>query len=754
MDRAGISRQLGTAFAALSFVVLAVIVAVPSPESAGALFAGTTILASRGQSTFQPQGDSNWSSVSADGRFVVFQSDATNMAAGDSAANLDVFVRDTQLNTTKLVSATVDGVGSVGGDSGQPTISGDGQYIAFTSDAPDLVATDANGSGLDVFVRDRVAGSTVRIPNGTTGESALPSISTDGRYVSFTSTSTDLIPSQSGTDTPDPDVFVRDLVAGTTRRVSVPAGGGIADGPSVVSSISGDGRYVAFDSIADDLTSGDELGTVDVFVRDTVAHTTTRASVDMAGGNPNDWSSWPSISDNGRYVAFDSLASDLTSDVVTNNNVFVRDLQASTTVLASVGPTGAQGNNDSYFASISGDGRRVAFESAASNLVAPDTNSTLDVFVRDLDEHTTVRASNSTTGSAPSGTSAEAIISDNGSYVTFSSDANNMVVGTSISTVKVYRTEITTGPPPTTSTTSATTTTTSATTTTEPPTTTTEAPTTSTTEPPTTTTTEAPTTSTTAPATTTGPPVIDQDAPTFALTRPGGRVNLSTWVPVAWKGSDLSGIAGYDVQRQTFSWFGPNTQWSPWLTDTAATKQSLKGTTGSTYCFRGRAEDTVGNVSDLSAPKCATIPLLATQLNFTDSWTTLRSPALYGGTGYWSSKQGATMKRTNVAGERLYLVVTRCQICGTVTVSWNGVKIKTVDLHAGTTLRRQVVAIAAWPSERTGTLRVTIASRGKIALIEGLAVYRDGDSAGLNPATATTKHDTRWDRASAPGHST
>jgi hypothetical protein len=228
------------------------------------------------------------------------------------------------------------------------------------------------------------------------------------------------------------------------------------------------------------------------------------------------------------------------------------------------------------------------------------------------------------------------------------------------------------------------------------------------------------------------------------VTRPGGRVNLSTWVPVAWKGSDLSGISGYDLQRQTFSWFGPNTQWSPWLTDTAATKQSLKGATGSTYCFRGRAEDTVGNVSDLSAPKCATIPLLATQLNFTDSWTQLRSPALYGGTGSWSSKQGATMKRTNIAGERLYLVVTRCQICGTVTVSWNGAKIKTVNLHADTTLRRQVVAIAAWPSERTGTLRVTIASRGKIALIEGLAVYRDGSIAGPSAATATTERDTRW----------
>jgi Tol biopolymer transport system component len=266
-----------------------------------------------------------------------------------------------------------------------PSISADGRYVAFYSYADNLVSGDTNGTW-DVFVRDRQSGTTERVSVDSLGAqgndfSYTPSISADGRYVAFMSKATNLV----GGDTNGAwDVFVRDRQGATTERVSVDSLGSQGNGGSNVPSISADGRYVAFQSNATNLVSGDTNGSPDVFVRDRQTGTTERVSVDSGGVQGNGTSSLPSISADGRHVAFESYASNLVSgDTTWWQDVFVRDRQSGTTERVSIDSFGAQGNGFSDKPSISADGRYVAFRSDASNLVSGDTNGWHDAFVRD-----------------------------------------------------------------------------------------------------------------------------------------------------------------------------------------------------------------------------------------------------------------------------------------------------------------------------------------------------------------------------------
>jgi len=232
----------------------------------------------------------------------------------DHTATVDVFVRDlVNLTTTR---ASVDANGGDPNDvSVTPAISDDGRYVAFLSDATDLLGT--NQVGREVFVRDLQAQTTVRATvdaNGGDPNSASndrPSLSGDGRYVAFSSDATDLVLADGNSAT---DVFVRDLQAGVTTRVSVDTAGSDPNDASVGGSISGDGRYVAFSSFATDLVSADGTGGFfgeDVFVRDVNAGTTARVSVGVLGQEANGLSRTESISDDGRYVTFNSIATDL-----------------------------------------------------------------------------------------------------------------------------------------------------------------------------------------------------------------------------------------------------------------------------------------------------------------------------------------------------------------------------------------------------------------------------------------------------------
>jgi Tol biopolymer transport system component len=273
-------------------------------------------------------------------------------------------------------------------------ITADGRYVVFQSDAPDLVANDVNGV-TDVFLRDRLLGTTTRLSVDTAGGDAdgpsmSPCIARNGRWVVFASDATDLVPDDTAGFT---DVFVRDLQSGTTVRISVDADGGEADGGSRNPSITDDGRFVVFASDAADLVAGDGNGEADIFLRDIDSGLNERVSVDVDGNDP-DANSWtPIVNADGRYVAFHSGANDLVPGDGGGADIFVRDRQLAETVRASADPLGGDPDGTSYGATISGDGRHVLFWSYATNLVPGDTNGFEDVFVHDLDPGTTSRVS-------------------------------------------------------------------------------------------------------------------------------------------------------------------------------------------------------------------------------------------------------------------------------------------------------------------------------------------------------------------------
>lgn len=346
--------------------------------------AGRTRLVSVSTSGQQSNGGSFTPAISADGRFVVFQSSATNLVPGDTNDAPDVFIRDLLSGVTRRVSVSSSGE-QARGQSFSGTISANGRFVAFTSDAPNLVRRDTNGAQ-DVFVWDRQVGLTRRISVSTFGEqsnsfSEESSISADGRYVAFDSAASNLVPGDPG---PYANVFVRDRLAGVTRLVSTGTSARWANGSSFNPSISADGRFVAFDSLASNLVPGDTNGATDVFVHDRRVRDTERVSIGSSGRQADDFSDDPAISADGRFVAFRSFASNLVpSDTNAYSDVFVRDRRAGRTDLISVSTSGRQGNANSYGPAISADGGSVFFGSDATNLVPRDTNNVADVFARD-----------------------------------------------------------------------------------------------------------------------------------------------------------------------------------------------------------------------------------------------------------------------------------------------------------------------------------------------------------------------------------
>ena len=332
----------------------------------------------------QGNGDSKPPSLSANGRFVVFASSASNLVPGDTNNRDDVFVHDRQSGTTERVSIDAAGV-EANSDSTEPSISADSRFVVFTSFASNLVAGDSNGCS-DVFVHDRQTGTIERVSvdsNGAQGvvDSSSPSISADGRFVAFQSLAANLV---AGDTNGRSDIFVRDRQSGTTERVSLDSGGAQGNGDSLGTSISADGRCVAFASRATNLVAGDTNGWMDAFVRDRQSGTTERVSLDSGGSEGNNDSRVASISSDGRYVAFFSDASNLVAgDTTGARDILVRDRQSGATERVSVDSGGGEGNLDSVSPWISADGRFVAFRSFASNLVTGDTNARYDVFVHD-----------------------------------------------------------------------------------------------------------------------------------------------------------------------------------------------------------------------------------------------------------------------------------------------------------------------------------------------------------------------------------
>ncbi len=376
--------------------------------------------------------DSKYLSISADRRFIAFSSAASNLVAGDTNDTEDVFVRDLQSGTTVLVSAAT---GGAQGDASSilPSISADGRYVAFISGASNFAAGDMEGDW-DVFVHDRHSGRTELASIATDGTHQIfgtddpASISADGRYVSFMSWDTNLV---AGDTNGAFDVFVHDCRSGTTERVSVATSGAEGDGGSYDPSISADGRYVAFHSGATNFVAGDTNNFWDIFVHDRQSGETERVSVSTGGAQANNTCHDSSISADGRHVAFRSAATNLVGAGDTNASwdIFAHDRQSGTTERVSVSAGGVQANSDSEHPSISTDGRFVAFTSAASNLVAGDTNGTRDVFVRDCEIATTERVSVDSAGVQGNNESFSASLPVGGRYVAFASHASNLVSG-------------------------------------------------------------------------------------------------------------------------------------------------------------------------------------------------------------------------------------------------------------------------------------------------------------------------------------
>jgi hypothetical protein len=421
--------------------------------AAGAVSAAHGITTIESVSTGGAQGTrfSATGNITPSGRFVAFSS-ASNLAPNDTDTPIfivvDVYLRDLLTRTTTLVSVSSNGVTKGNGTSSQPFVSDSGRYVTFASSATNLVPNTTRPTQCalqHVYLRDLQAGTTEMVSVSSDEVqsdcfSDAGNVSADGRFVVFSSSASNLVRRDRNNAT---DVFVRDRQTGTTRLVSVSNNGRQGDAGSLSPEISSNGRFVVFASVATNLVRNDANGSVqDIFIHDLQTGTTELVNVSSTGVQGTDFSLQPSVSSDGRFVAFASRASNLVEVDAngTDADVFVRDRQAGTTELVSLNSDEVQGQRppgspfpaDSANPSISSDGRFVSFQSQASNLVADDTNSSFfnDVFLRDRQGGTTIRASVSTTHEqAVDGTSNNSSVSDNGQRVVFTSEASNLVRG-------------------------------------------------------------------------------------------------------------------------------------------------------------------------------------------------------------------------------------------------------------------------------------------------------------------------------------
>ena len=436
----GHRRRLACA-AALSCVLAAAPAAAAQP-------AHQTVRVSEPAGRGEPNAGSFTPSVSGDGRYVVFASEASNLVPGDTNHRRDIFVRDTRAGTTTRVSLSSRGK-QANLDSYNPSISDDGRYVVFDSFATNLVPDDLNREG-DVFLRDLTEGTTTRVSRGRDGReldrsSGFATISGDGTVIAFESSARSLRPGSPGEVT---DIYLVDRAGSVLDWVSRSATGGEPNGGSGDVTLSRDGQMVAFGSAASNLVPGDTNLAEDVFVRDRRAGITHRVSVNSVGGEGNDDSGAPSISDDGRVVAFTSNASTLASLMPGNqslpqflvnrfnvgdenfvSDVFVHNLVTRRTQLISVSTEGVQGAADSYQATISGDGTKVAFASFSSTLVPAGMNPGSEIFLRDVTAGQTSRISVADDDRQGNGMSVQPAISADGTRVAFTSESTNLVPG-------------------------------------------------------------------------------------------------------------------------------------------------------------------------------------------------------------------------------------------------------------------------------------------------------------------------------------
>jgi hypothetical protein len=410
----------------------------PSPNANGLILrqnmltSGTDIVSTNANVISAPLGDFYPLDMTPDGGFIAF---VANVASNPPTMNTAIYLWDAQTGTNTLVSMNRDSGLVSDGICSSPVVSSNGQFVAFTGSGTNLAANSFDGQ-FHAYIRDQQAGITQLLDGDTNGIGAgvptmtVPGLSADGRFVVFDCASGNLVPNDRNHAE---DVFVRDTVAETTELISVPDPTLSSYTPNGNSgfypgSVSADGRYVAFSSDADDLVPGDTNSQRNVFVRDLLLSTNVLVSADTNGVAASGFSFEPSISGDGRYVAFSSYASNLVAGDANNaQDVFLRDLQMGTTMLVSASLDGVHpGNSNSFSPTISEDGRYVLFHSKASNLAAGSFGSGIEnLFLRDVQQGTNYALTTSTLGT---GVSAAAMTPD-GHFVVY----GGILSGTTVS---------------------------------------------------------------------------------------------------------------------------------------------------------------------------------------------------------------------------------------------------------------------------------------------------------------------------------
>jgi Tol biopolymer transport system component len=389
------------------------------------------------------QGNANSSQpqISADGRFVVFTSEATNLLKSPTLGRA-IFIRELESGVVTLVSSSSAGEEG-NGDSESPSVSADGRYVVFESGASDLVEGDVNESCIsaggtntncmDVFMKDTQSGATTLVSSDSAGvqgdgHSQRPAISGDGRFVAFTSSSTSLVADDGNGAA---DIFIKDTRSGALEVVSSNAAWVPGNRESDLPSISTDGRFVAFKSLADDLVEGDVNGVADVYLKDIQTGAVALVSADAAGVPGNAASGFDSLamSGDGRFVIFESEADDLVEgDVNGKRDVFLKDMQSGAIALVSTDTAGVQADDDSYTSvAVTTDGVMAFFSSNANNLVPGDTMNKPDLFRKNTQTGVIDIISTDSTGIFGDGASDSLSITPEGFLVVFSSDASNLI---------------------------------------------------------------------------------------------------------------------------------------------------------------------------------------------------------------------------------------------------------------------------------------------------------------------------------------
>lgn len=356
--------------------------------------------------------------VSQDGRYVVFVSSATDLVS-PSTSGQEVFLRDRLNNTTELISKSTSSIEG-NGKSYEPKISEDGRYIVFSSQSTNLVSGDTNNKS-DIFLRDRNLNTTVRVSfkkSGaeTTTDSVQPDISADGKYVVWTMKESSYL-----------GVYLVDTSTGVRSTLSINASGNSANADSRDPRISCEGRFVIFTSKANNLTSGDMSNATNnksrVYLVDRLKPHDPQY-IRGTAQNPNGGldSRWPYISCNGNYITFTSDASGntlITGDTNNKYDVFLYNRIDNTIQRVSTDSSGGQGNNDSAMSAVSNDGKYVVFDSDATNLIANDTNGQRDIFLKNTQTGTLEAISRDSNGNLVSSSVKFPTISTDGKYAVY-----------------------------------------------------------------------------------------------------------------------------------------------------------------------------------------------------------------------------------------------------------------------------------------------------------------------------------------------